>query len=128
MDNFFPGEAGPNEIRVSVRNDLRTIFPLLRPAGNTAIADESLLNDVVTIGCKADGRPKARISWFRMFLNRPREDLTANSTSDRQGRSFLSVDLIPTAFECAVYFCEAENGGPTVVGQVQVCPLRKLAE
>lgn len=102
--------------------------------GRTVIADESLLTNLVTIGCKADGRPKANIRWSMQpdGGNRVEVNLTSsdfNESSTRQGRSLLSVSYNgENILGCVTYFCEAENGGPDVVGRIQVCPDRELAE
>ena len=136
-DAFFPGRPGANELRASVRpveQQLVTIMPIIAPLNPsvTVIADESLLTNTVSIACKADGRPKASITWFMQVAgdaNRQPVDLqssSANESSTSQGRSILTVALSSNT-DCVTYFCDAENGGPTVMGRLEVCPQREYS-
>lgn len=111
----------------------RRIEPILAPLqDNTIIDDTSLLTDMVSIGCKASGRPKARITWYRTVGGGPR--MRVNLTlpefsvqSRRQGQSLLTVNLASGSTDCFMYICVAENGVSEVEGLAMVCPRRKCA-
>ena len=133
IDNtFFTGSADSGEIVITARStDPRTIQPIVNPlvAGDPVIADESLITEIVSIGCKADGRPKPEILWFRSFPGFPREpvdlaDPRNNVTSRRQGQSVLTVDLGNMDTVCFQYICVAENDAGTAEATAQVCPRR----
>ena len=131
-DTFFMGSADPGEIVITARStDPRTIQPIVSPLveGYPTIADASLITEIVSIGCKADGRPKPEISWFRSFPGFPREpvdlsDPRNNVTSRRQGQSVLTVDLGNMDTVCFQYICVAENEAGTTEATAQVCPRR----
>ncbi len=133
VNNFFAGRQSSSELVVTARSDgLRTFIPTLAPidATGTVIDDRSQLVDGVAIGCRASGRPKADISWFRTLAGGPRQEINTslpnfNVTSSRAGESRLTVGLDSGDVDCYVYICVAENGGGPVEGSVQICPQRK---
>lgn len=136
IDNsFFSGRASPGEQVVTARsegNEL-TIFPIVEPTtpGSPTIDDTSQLVSRVTIGCKANGRPKADITWMVSESGTAAVEVDigsseANVTEPRQGQSLLTVLLDNSNPVCFRYICIAENGAGMVEGSAQVCPRRKL--
>lgn len=115
-----------------VSSPIQTISPTL----GLETPDSDLPNtfvpiNQVSIGCKATGRPRPRISWFRTVGGGEREalntttDLDFDVTSARQGQSVLTVALEGGDTSCTLYVCVADNGGVAAEGAVEVCPQRK---
>lgn len=121
-------------MRVSVQSMSRRLMPIptVEPMNAlTVIADPSLLTNLVTIGCKAEGRPKARIRWFEQQSDGQRGPVDFSSplrseTVPRQGQSFLHVVIGSNSTFCTTFTCEAENGGGVVSGEIEICPQREF--
>lgn len=133
MSDFFAGVASPGEVVITASDvDLSTVRTTSPIIGLETSDLDSLSNFVpvsrVSVGCKATGRPKPRISWSRMVRGGELEtlnvtmDLDFNVTSARQGQSVLTVALEDGDVYCTRYICAADNGGMVAEGAVEVCP------
>ena len=130
VPTFFAGRSSPGQIVALLG---RTVSPILRPLnGADLIDDTNLIINRVTVGCKAEGRPKATITWV-MERNGVRtqvnDSLSAFSiTSTRPGNSILTIDLIEDdALICTRYICVATTPRMTSIESdaLRVCPIRK---
>ena len=132
VDDFFAGRTTPETVVTSVSSGPP---PLLTPLVEVGVPAFDIYpgfqpTTQATVGCKAEGRPRASITWYRMVRGGAREQLNnsqldVNITSAREGQSILTVALSSSNTNCYLYICVAENGGAPVEGSAEVCPIRK---
>lgn len=112
--NYFP--------RVPVGREVVTTA--VEPGRNRQITVNQNLNDRVVIGCKAQGRPKATITWFEDGVAINTSDPNFNVTVPRPGRSILEI-AVTMDTTCHTYSCVGTNMADFVTGQVEVCGERE---
>ena len=131
VNNFFAGKTVPGLVVVSASSGTpRRVTPVV----DVNVPPQNLNSDFqadnqTIIGCKASGRPKPRITWYRTVNggNRERVDvsLPGFDATDGEGQSTLTVALSSGDTNCYQYICVADNGGMPAEGSAEVCPIRK---